>query len=840
MSRSYPQLKVKKLTEAIFQHEMVPRLRPEYASLSLAQYWKHFPQAQYYVVEEWADGASQVIKTGLSKREAMDLAKGKPHNPAASASQYGMAQAVLSGRSKRIPRKVAQELIERTPPELRSQFAEELAARRAERGNPETPENEYAYQEGFKAGEASQHRDAAGVDWHREHFRKWLSMATFDLQGQARIERKHQLETEYSRGYKEGASGGFGPEHFNPRQRRPMEPFRPGIDRVEHFHPHFVPEDLMGELADLWHLSRVPKGNDRYERMLWTSDQFHKKHPEVSSTGAYKDLDAWTQWNVGFGGYSNPRYDRPRRGSKVWWVLDPSGFVVGVHRTIEAASADAHQWNAQGKGNYTVVQGKSGHAFGQHNPAPKVPAVIDHSNMWDLLYAIAAEPYYQAGSRVPRDPHAWYNRIVTLEFPTGELAEGGLKTMALVGHETPESLPIKGDEKFNAQGLEGKVRIHKPLVNALLNLRDLLPAHRGRILTSGRQRNPLPEHVASGWADRPDRRFTSCGDPEVDTLVRVMNENIGQQSWTPYAGVEITETRKKYHLLNHVLTNGQRSGVFAIDKNTHDVYKIRAYGQAGNKVGTVASLIEEYTRANASRKPGQELNPFGGPLIGQIFLNQTGFDKGKWSLRITTEQDGKTFFVSHFIYPTHELALAAARRKGLFMPGEGDPGATIHPNPETADEMFEDFHGEPPTTVTEYTETEQYPEDLAQLGTLIELKVHTLSDLDATLSFDGDAPQLASTPDGRQLYIVGGDQALDLDKLKMGSAKWLRDQMVIGGLYELTYRTAKGFHNFKLSDYFHKLGEETGVTPTLTYDRINALQHIEGGQYQVKDVGIVN
>jgi len=64
--------------------------------------------------------------------------------------------------------------------------------------------------------------------------------------------------------------------------------------KVLTFHPRFVPEPLISDLSNLWHLSRTAcAGSDssRYRRMLWASAEFSKAHPEVSSTGAYKDLD---------------------------------------------------------------------------------------------------------------------------------------------------------------------------------------------------------------------------------------------------------------------------------------------------------------------------------------------------------------------------------------------------------------------------------------------------------------------------------------------------------------------------------------------------------------------
>jgi hypothetical protein len=60
--------------------------------------------------------------------------KRKRVNPAVTASQYGAAQAVLGDLSSIMPRKVAREIVDKTPPALRSKFAKELARRR--HGNP--------------------------------------------------------------------------------------------------------------------------------------------------------------------------------------------------------------------------------------------------------------------------------------------------------------------------------------------------------------------------------------------------------------------------------------------------------------------------------------------------------------------------------------------------------------------------------------------------------------------------------------------------------------------------------------------------------------------------------
>ena len=92
----------------------------------------------------------------------------------------------------------------------------------------------------------------------------------------------------------------------------------------------------------------------------------------------------------------------------------------------------------------------------------------------------------------------------------------------------------------------------------------------------------------------------------------------------------------------------------------------------------------------------------------------------------------------------------------------------------------------------------------------------------------------ASNEDGTQLFFVGGDQSLDLKAVKMDGDDWLKDDMIIGVLYEITYRTRKKFDKFQLTDYYHELGEETGAQPLLRYEPLSPKLYISGGQYKIK------
>jgi hypothetical protein len=173
-------------------------------------------------------------------------------------------------------------------------------------------------------------------------------------------------------------------------------------------------------------------------------------------------------------------------------------------------------------------------------------------------------------------------------------------------------------------------------------------------------------------------------------------------------------------------------------------------------------------------------------------------------------------------------------------------------NPEYSDEtqaaadLYESFHGTPSTGEVEYVETYDVPDIFAELGDLIELKVATIHGKDAVIAApdpDGaslsDIVKLVSSPDGRQLYFLGGDQGLDLQKLGFAESEE-RHRMLIGVLYELTYQTKKKFHKLKTTQYYHGLGEETGNQPVLVYDPYNERMSVVGGDYHVKPEGIVN
>jgi len=168
-----------------------------------------------------------------------------------------------------------------------------------------------------------------------------------------------------------------------------------------------------------------------------------------------------------------------------------------------------------------------------------------------------------------------------------------------------------------------------------------------------------------------------------------------------------------------------------------------------------------------------------------------------------------------------------------------------------ADSAFESFHGEPSSETVIIEDEIHEHEHLWTCGRLMQICVNTQTGMYLELDWegrpDGEIPYLACSEDGRQLYIEGGDQELDLEAISMDTDRWLKDRMVIGEFapkergreYNITYRTKKDFDGFEETDYQHELGESSKelrnpAAPFLEYEPRNKKLYITGGQYIIK------
>ena len=230
------------------------------------------------------------------------------------------------------------------------------------------------------------------------------------------------------------------------------------------------------------------------------------------------------------------------------------------------------------------------------------------------------------------------------------------------------------------------------------------------------------------------------------------------------------------------------------------------------------------------------------------------------------------------------------RKSRLVHRGKKRKNARRKRNSEAgAAEFYEKFHGAPSTEEIVVEEEIHEHENLGVIGTLQCLAIETPAGLPATIRFEGkadDIPFLASSEDGKQLYIVGGDQTVDLDALGLDGHA-VKDRMILGTFapprcsecstvikkkgeelvskscpvcghkfvtfedvdeyeeeedrtWNLGYEASKSFDGFEPVLYLHDLGApDEGSTdrkfpPMLEYDPINHLLFVSGGEYHVE------
>ncbi len=621
-------------------------------------------------------------------------------------------------------------------------------------------------------------------------------------------------------------------------------------------------------------------------------------------------------------------YITHRRNLGKWQVYFDHGPRAGEmlsFDSLEAARGYIDSYPARGRGLNPAG----------YDPAPvEIPAVITHDNMEPLRAALQREPEFQPGpQRINR--RGWYRQPVYLEFPTGELAKGGLQSMALVGHRERQSLPIEKGDRFDAQGLEGKVRVEKDLFGALMNM-DLLPRGRGQILTRARglEHNPsVTLRPGTGrWFWKSD-----WGSGDAPTIEEAKSSAAGQIQrgggssrivWYHYDaggnlvkkegagwgfGQKVHEEYPKKPRRGRGRNPIERASLRKMDQIV--IVADEHSGELDPRLGKTGFITEfrnlpgdpdagafvrfsdgsgqwvRLSQLRLRRQTGRNARPAGpNPAGGAIWygsrkqlasleklaakeVDRTGksiyimTEKGvllsrielgagsnpEWTAwKVTVRAPGGKLvrwirFAPDRAFAERSAAEAVREEYGgrgrlLGVEPTADPRSKRNPSEDAtlASALAEKFHGAPPKETFEVYEELQERDDLAGLGRLVDLTVVTPTNLEAVIEFPNDAPLVASSPDGGQLFFVGGDQAIDLAPLKMQNGKWRRDSMILGDLKRVTYRTAKAFDKFETLDYFHKVGEKTGVHPVLIYDAVNSKLSVSGGQYEVKAEGIVN
>jgi hypothetical protein len=648
----------------------------------------------------------------------------------------------------------------------------------------------------------------------------------------------------------------------------------------------FIRPDQAGELMNLYHTARTAlsgQASGRYERMLYASKWFHKEHPEVSETAAYKDLDGLlSNWF----GARNPEL-AGSTGEMKYSVYVDGKLVFTSHSFIDAL----RRWRSARAAVKFDLTNKSVQLYRDDVLITENPATLNQLHVVQHLAEVDGESYtgkYPASSttmsrgfqKMLRDHRAelldengkltardresykqvYYQTFRQADYRShkGMMPASSLRTPGAGASSNPTHT-ITGphgtmvriweqDGTFmstfwvnGGDTATGRRATHSTLAGAKKWAEKVIQEHVGR----GGYSNPTPGEAISAYdehlATTLDPAFAAATPDEQAAAMTVQDavENPAYvwavQEQSSVSGWHTTSwwsTREKAEQAARVEASTTTRAHRVMHKDTGEV--VATFKGKGH-TGPLSGFYENPDLGQAAFDAAKDFRLSGAyheTGVANARVAKYGFTK--WYNNIPPGPRGarstrgrlKTRLLKNWME-----GWAAGKR----VEKKGNPESS-------AASLYSDFHGRPSAETLEIVTERHEHEWLTGLGTLVELKVATVTQLDATISFarDKKAPELCSSEDGRQLYIEGGDQALDLKALKMAGDKWEKDSMVIGVLYELTYQTAKKFHKFKLTDYFHKLGEETGVQPTLLYDPTNRLLSISGGQYQVKDVGIVN
>lgn len=182
-------------------------------------------------------------------------------------------------------------------------------------------------------------------------------------------------------------------------------------------------------------------------------------------------------------------------------------------------------------------------------------------------------------------------------------------------------------------------------------------------------------------------------------------------------------------------------------------------------------------------------------------------------------------------YGAKKFAEMSAAGKARARRRRGNPA-------DAAADTYRKFHGKDPDTITEVEEIIHEHGTLSGIGKLVKLVVFAVdgrSEVDLT-NFRGAL--LAQNEEGTQLFIKGGDQAVNLADFGI---KQPHEQEVLGAVKEVHYDTEKTHlapgHGGK-AIYHHTFGGKNSRLPLMIYDVRNKLLNFAGGGYDMPEVGI--
>jgi len=162
---------------------------------------------------------------------------------------------------------------------------------------------------------------------------------------------------------------------------------------------------------------------------------------------------------------------------------------------------------------------------------------------------------------------------------------------------------------------------------------------------------------------------------------------------------------------------------------------------------------------------------------------------------------------------------------------------------EQAVRLFEVFHGKEPQDIVDKHVSAAMRKDYTALGKLIavltddcgygEQAIANKWDQCPRIDFSEDHITLASSPNGQQLYAIGGNQNLNGCLAKFEGVDPAKDFIDLGEVAAVVYEARKIHDNFEVVEYVHKFGGNGRTRPGWFYDRLKKAIFFIGGEYTI-------
>jgi hypothetical protein len=157
-----------------------------------------------------------------------------------------------------------------------------------------------------------------------------------------------------------------------------------------------------------------------------------------------------------------------------------------------------------------------------------------------------------------------------------------------------------------------------------------------------------------------------------------------------------------------------------------------------------------------------------------------------------------------------------------------------------AGRLYETFHGREPREILELTDSAVERGEYVNLGDLVEMTIVAPDRNHVKVGFKDDGVRLASTAEGTQLVLIGGNQDISRTLGMFGAEDTSKDLLDLGDLKQIVYDAAKWQTDFTPQEWKHDLGEESGIRPRVIFNQLKKRIFFAGGTYRVERPGIVD